>query len=406
MQDIYIARQPIFDRALKVHGYELLCRPAGRAPTAGHDGDAATSEVILNVFTVFGLDELVGGRLAFINLTRSFLVDRQPVPFPPERVVLEVLEDAQPDAELLEALQRLRNAGYRIALDDFVYQPRLEPLVRAAHLVKVELPRVPEGQLAAQARHLRRLGVELLAEKVETQASFEECRDAGFHYFQGYFFERPSLVRGRSLETSRLQALDLLAQLQSPDQDPDRLVELIGKDVGLSYKLLRYLNSPLFRAARPVDSVRRAVIYLGPRELRTWASLMALTSVPGKPPALATGFMVRARLCESLARSAGLADPDRCFTAGLFSGLDALLDAPLEELLSKLHLADPVREALLNRQGEMGRLLAAVIDLQRGEPAALASLGLAAEQVNALHAEAIRWAEAVASLGEARDAAS
>ncbi len=399
MQDIYIARQPIFDRALSVYGYELLCRPAGRAPAASHNGDAATSEVILNTFTVFGLDELVGGRLAFINLTRAFLVDRHPVPFPPERVVLEVLEDTEPDAELLDALDRLRRAGYRIALDDFVYQPRLEPLVRAAHLVKVEVPRIPPAELAAQARLLRRLGVDLLAEKVETQGVFEQCRDAGFQYFQGFFFERPSLVRGSTLATPRLQALNVLARLQAPEQDTDALVELISNDLGLSYKLLRYLNSPLFRAPRPVDSIRRAVVYLGERELRTWASLMALASVPGKPQELATSFMVRARLCQSLGREAGLTDPDRCFTAGLFSGLDALLDAPMDELLAKLPLAEGVREALLHRQGEVGRLLEAVIELQRGEPAGLARLGFPAEQVNALHADAIRWAEAVTRLG-------
>ena len=398
MQDVFIARQPIFDAELRVFGYELLCRPAGRSPGPGHDGDAATSEVILNAFTLFGLDELVNERLAFINLTRAFLVARQPVPFPPDRVVLEVLEGTEPDAELLEGLARLRAAGYRIALDDFIYAPELEPLLHHADLVKVEITRLTPRQMTEHAARLAPHGVGLIAEKVETRAVFEHCRRIGFQYFQGFFLECPTVVRGSSLPTSRLQALSLLANLQSPDADADRLTRLISNDASLSYKLLRYLNSPLARPRSPIDSIHRAVVYLGLKELRIWASLIALASVPGKPRELWTLFMVRARLAEQLAVARGDPDPSAHFTVGLLSGLDAMLEAPLEELVSKLPLSEAVEGALLRREGDLGRLLQAVIDFQRGDPSRLAALGLHAAQVNRAHAEAIQWAEALASL--------
>lgn len=398
MHEIFLGRQPIFDRNLQVYGYELLFRHSDTPDAYVVDGDRATSEVILNTFTVFGLDALVGTHLAFINMTRSFVVTHGDIPYPADRVVLEILEDMQPDPALIDGLEHLRAAGYRIALDDFVYDPALLPLLQRADLVKVEIPRLSESELVEQVELLRSFDVRLLAEKIETPEIFETCKQLGFDYFQGYFLSRPSTMRNSDIPASRLRILELIAALQRPDVQITELEELISQDLALSYKLLRYLNSSFFPLRHHIDSIRQAVVYLGTRELQTWASLIALASIPGKPQELAVGVMVRARLCEIAGRMLEHGDPARCFMVGLLSGLDALLDAPLRKILEQLPVNRVISAALLDGTGVEGRVLNAVKELELGRITAIRELGISAAEINQAYLEAIRWVEQIRSV--------
>lgn len=395
MHETFLGRQPIFDRNLKVYGYELLFRHSSVPDAHVVDGDRATSEVILNTFTVFGLDELVGNHLAFINMTRSFVVNHGNIPLPADRVVLEILENTRPEPAIIHGLELMRAAGYRIALDDFVYDPALRPLLQRADLVKVEIPRLSLSELAEQVQLLRPFNVLLLAEKVETPEMFEACKQLGFDYFQGYFLSRPSTMRNSDIPASRLRILELIAALQRPDVEVAELEELISRDLALSYKLLRYLNSSFFPLRRRINSIREAVVYMGTRELQTWAALLALASIPDKPQELAVGVMVRARFCEAAGRIIGVEHPARCFMVGLLSGLDALLDAPLEQVLQRLPVDQAVAAALLHGEGTEGRVLDAVKDLERGCIARIRALGLSAAETNQAYVEAVRWAEKI-----------
>lgn len=404
MHDVFVARQPIFDRSLKVYAYELLFRHADAQRANVIDGDQATSQVVLNTFTVIGLDELVGKHFAFINMTRSFLLQERRLPFPVDRVVLEVLENLEPDRELLLALRELSEAGYLISLDDFVFSEALLPLVELADIIKVEISRLTPAQIEEHVKRLRPYQVKLLAEKVETREQYEFCHRLGFDYFQGYFLERPNVVRGTSIPASRLPTLNLLAALHRPDVTLVDLERLISQDVALSYKLLRYLNSPFFSMSRRIESIRQAVTFLGVNELRRWASVLALSTVSDKPAELMVTLMVRAKMCESLARRLRLRAADNYFTVGLFSGLDSVLDAPLETIVATLPLGAETSAALLRHEGEAGRVLECVLAYEHGDWDRIVAMRIDADTVIEAYLEALHWANEN-GIGEAAEAA-
>lgn len=392
MEHVFVGRQPIFDRDLQVYAYELLYRRGDTAAAGPLDGNRATGTVILNSLLEIGLDRLVGDRPAFINMTRDFLLRGEELPFPPERVTLEILEDVEVDAALVAAVRRLVDAGFRIALDDFVLAPGVMPLVELAHIVKIDLLAVERSRLPAQVAFLRRFGVRLVAEKVETQADFEACRQLGFEYFQGYFLCRPNVVDAQRLPENRTATLRLLAELQDPEVDFERLEGLIAQDVGLSYKLLRYVNSAAVGMRRNITAIREAILILGVATIRGLATLMTIVGVAHKPSELMKIAMTRARCCERLGGHLGL-DRGMCFTVGLFSVLDALLDAPMSAVLEPLPLHEDVRRALLEGAGAAGALLTAVREYERGLQAPHAPEGLGQAQLAEAYLKALTWAE-------------
>lgn len=390
----YVARQPIYQRDLTVQGYELLFRSAGASQASFVDAEAATSATIARTFTAIGLDAIVGGRTAFVNVTRDFLLRDFALLLPPDRVALEVLEDVVVDDQLLACLGRLRQQGYRIVLDDFVYSPKLQPLVALAHAVKIDvLAHTPE-RLAEQVQLLAPSGVELVAEKVETYEELERCRELGFSLFQGYFFCRPKTLGNDQLAANRASKLELTARLQDPDIALDELESVIAYDAALSYRLLRYINSAYFSLSHEVRSVQDALVLLGVGKVRAWASLMLLADVADGPRELLVTAMVRARMCERLATAAG-AVPHVAFTAGLFSVLDALVDRPMADALAQLPLSSRLMDALLRGEGPEGKLLGHVLAYERGAFEA-ATNGNGARELGDAYLDAIAWSQAVA----------
>lgn len=397
MDDIFVGRQPIYDARLEVYAYELLFR-AGDTTTADVvDGDQATSQVIVNTFIEIGLDQIVGDRLAFLNLTRSFLIKDLSGVLPPGRVVLEVLEDIEPDAEVRTGLRRLGEQGYRIALDDFLYHESLRPLVELAHLIKIDILGMEPDILREHVRKLAPHGIPLLAEKVETREEFEFCKTLGFRYFQGYFFCRPDVARGRRMPPNRLAILRLLSRLQDPEISTRELEELISQDVTLSYKILRYINSAAVALPRQVESIHQAVVYLGLQAIKNWISLLSLAGLEDKPMELLVTTMVRARMCEELARATRQKNAQAFFTVGLFSALDAMMDRPLEELLDDLPLSESVREALLHQAGPAGQALQCVLAYERGDWDVARHAEFSAQTLREAYLTAVQWAETVSA---------
>lgn len=392
MSDIFIARQPIYDRRLKVYAYELLHRAGSDHNHADvTDGDAATSQVLINALIEIGLPELVGQSRAFVNLTRQHILNGLPPTLEQDNVVLEVLEDIAPDQELISALINLKAAGYTIALDDFIYHESKHALVELADIIKIDVLDLQGSTLAGQVNELRPTGVKLLAEKVETPEEFEHCKSLGFDYFQGYFFCKPNIVKGKHTQTSRIAIMQMLTKLQDPNLDFDELQTLVAQDISLSYRILRYINSAHLSLGKKIESMRHAIILLGLNTIRTWVNILAMSSIDDKPYELILTALIRARMCENLAASTSL-PVQNAFTVGLFSALEAFIDRPLDEILATLPLADELHNALLYNSGELGELLSLVLNYERGQWDDFSETRFDATTLCNAYLDAIHWA--------------
>lgn len=395
MSNIFIARQPIYDRKLNVYAYELLYRASDESNHANvTDGDDATSQVLVNALMEIGLPDLVGQSLAFINLTQQHILNGLPSTLVSENVVLEVLEDVVADDALINALRNFKTEGYTIALDDFVLSDSNQAMVEMAEIIKVDVMELQGDRLAEQVKMLRPMGVKLLAEKVETPEEFEYCKALGFDYFQGYFFCKPNIVKGAHTPTSRMAIMQLLTKVQDPDLDIDELQTLISRDVSLSYRILRYINSAHFSLGKKIESMQQAINLLGLNTIKTWVTILAMSSVDDKPYELILTALIRARMCETLASRLSVY-PEHAFTVGLFSALDAFIDKPLDEILATLPLADELHAALLEHKGELGELLELVLNYERGHWQNISSLQFDVDTLRTDYLAALRWAGAL-----------
>jgi EAL and modified HD-GYP domain-containing signal transduction protein len=391
--DICLARQPIFDGSLKVYAYELLFRRnVAAVESQVTNGDDATTELILNTFSDIGLEQVSGQKLSFINLTRKLVLDLPPLP--KESVVLEILEDIEVDPPLIEAVKRLVAQGYTIALDDFVFNESLRPLVELAHIIKIDILALSREQLHEHVALLKKYPVKLLAEKVETHEEFELCQSLGFDYFQGFFLSRPKIVSGRRASTNKIVVMQLLAKLQNPDISVKVIEGLLSEDVRLSYKLLKIVNSAAYGRLRQIESLQQAIVFLGLRKLKEWVSLIAVTSVDNKPHELMITTMVRAKMCETvLLQGKAKQLSDMGFTIGMFSTLDALLDDSMDHLLKEIPLSDDIKCALVGREGILGSTLDNVMAYERADWDQLAQKQVALSSYAEAYLGGIQWAQ-------------
>lgn len=396
MAKVFVGRQPIYDRKMNVFAYELLFRSGAEGGARFTDGDAATSQVLLNTFLEIGVERIAGESLAFVNLTRDLLLNAD-LELPKEKVVLEVLENIDVDPVLVGAVERLHKAGYRIALDDFAFEPRWEPLLKLAHVVKVEIPALDWAAAPKMVQGLRRYKAKLLAEKVETHEEHERLLKMGFDLFQGYFYCKPLVIEGRRLSSNRLGVLRLMARVNDPAIEVGELEKLIRQDASLSYKLIKYLNSPFFGLRNRVESVRQAITYLGLRTLRTWVTLLAMSGVQDKPPELLKNALQRGRMCELLAKGAGKEGDERFFTTGLLSVLDALMDLPMEQVLQELPLSEEVKAAIIHQEGPLGEALRLAMVCERGEWYQVADLSVPGVSLPDVFLDSLQWADEMAS---------
>ena len=395
MAEFFIGRQPILDRNLKLHAYELLFRNGHKNFNPGSiDDDSATAQVIITAFTEIGLDNLVGDRLAFVNLPYKFISNPDMLPMHPEQVVLEVLETVKIDENTIAGIKNLSERGFSVALDDFIYSEQYDEIMPAIDVIKLDITQIERDQWESQINNLRRFDCKLLAEKVETEEEFETLKDLGVEYFQGYFFAKPKVISGKRLTSNKLSLLQMLAKINDPAADLEVLSDLISKDVAISVKSLNYVNSPASGLSRTVDSVREAIVYLGRETIKSWVNLFIMASVDDKPDELMTMALVRAKLCELLARTSGVEGADSYFTVGLFSILDSLMDIPLSEVIEQMSVTDEMRDALIDHVGDKGDALRCAMDLEFGFAEGLQFRDLDEYAISDLHIEAMRWAEA------------
>jgi EAL and modified HD-GYP domain-containing signal transduction protein len=353
-QEIAVVRVPLTDAEGEVVGYELVVDD----PDAGAQ---ATAGLLLDAFGDIGLERLAGRHPAWVTMTPEFLLEVGTPPVRPDRVVLQV-PGAAPSPEVLTALRRLQWSGYTIALDG--YEPQL---VEVAKLVRIPTGGRTDEELTAAVAEPKARSLELVATGVATPEELARCRALGFTVFQGDFFARPNPLRQRRVGTGGVASLAALAEVAKPDASFEDLERAIGNDVGLSLKLLRYINSAFFSLPRTVESVREALTLLGTATVRRWATVMALVSASDAPEELVELALQRARMCEVLGGNRALDASDGHFTVGLFSVADALLGSPMEDVLETLPFSDEIRAALLRREGPKGELLTTVVAYEQGE---------------------------------------
>ncbi len=392
----FVARQPILDAQRRVFGYELLYRGGPGAVACDADLDQASARVLTDVIRE-GLDVLTGGRYAFLNAPRRIVMEQLVTALSPDGVVIELLETIEPDAEILEACRELRRRGYRLALDDFAWNERYRDLMALAEFVKVDLLATTPAERRDIIARAAPYQIRLVAEKVETDDAFREAREAGFTYFQGFFFSRPVIVESRAIPASALRRVLLLGALNDPSLGAGQLAGLIKRDVALSFDLLRSINSAAHGVRSPVHSIQEAVVLLGREPIRRWASVCLLAGIAGSGnPEAVSMSLVRARWCELLgAHLWGGEAAAELFLCGMISMLDAILGRSIEDIVAKLPVSPAVRDALCGFPSPWTSLLASVAAYERGEwDAALAeaaAIHLDPALLSSTHREALRW---------------
>lgn len=367
MSDKFIARQPILDTRLRVFAYELLFR--GGPHNSFQPYANASSSVIADSITLFDLQMLTGNTRAFVNVDEVALRLGAPRLLPPDRIVVEILETVRPTEEIVTICRDLRSAGYQFALDDFLDEPALAPLVELAQFLKVDFKLMDQDLREDVARKYRSQNIALLAEKVETKQEMEEAQNLGFKYFQGYFFCKPSMIETKDISGNKLVQMQLLSAVAKPELDCDAIEELLKQDPSLLYRLLRYLNSPVLSLRSEVNSIRNAITLLGEREFRRWVSIFAVVSMMnGKSPELIRTSLTRAYFCEDFSASAGLGEKSSTlFLMGLLSLSDALLDRPLNDVLDTLAVAPELKAALCGGNNKLNDVYQLLLSMERAE---------------------------------------
>ncbi|KTD46015.1 putative Diguanylate phosphodiesterase (EAL domain) [Legionella rubrilucens] len=368
------ARQEIFNSSGTVCAYELLYRDgdslhANLSPANSLEGDKATSFVISHLFAHLDLELIIGSYPAYINFTRKHLIEQIPKLLPSNKIVIEILEDTYVDEELIGVVLTLAKRGYKFALDDFVYKDELLPLIAIADVIKIDVLNLSEAEVIEQLTRLKNLKFKgkLLAEKIETRQHFTRCQELGFHLFQGYFFNRPDLIHGEKISENKTHLLRLLTELHNPDIHMERVEEIILQIPKLSYRILRLANSAALYAGKKIDSLLDAIQQLGLIQIRDWISLLLVSSLDDVAHSVLEQTLIRAKMCQSLARQTGLAAPHQAYTVGMLSTLDAILNEPMPTLLAKISLSEELNKALLHRKGGLGQILSAVEFYERGE---------------------------------------
>jgi len=394
----FVARQPILTKEEKVFGYELLFRDGVEDYFRATDPDAASRNT-LDSSILLGLDVLCGGQRAFINCTREVLLKDYLTLLPPNQAVAEILESVPGDDLVKAACGRLKEAGFMIALDDFLPNDPREPLTEFADIIKVDIRQVSTTEQAAMIKRYGPWRCRLLAEKVETRQEFLETRKAGFVYFQGYFFRRPELMTAREIPANRLNYLRMLQAVSQPELDPKEIENVIKSEASICYRLLRYLNSAVFGFPSEIHSVRHALSILGEREVRRWVRLVAtLGAGQGKSSELVLSALVRARFCELLAPRVPQGSSD-LFLMGLLSLMDAILEIPMTEVLDNVPLDQGTKAVLSGAASPLRPLYQLMLARESGEwqdtTHLTRTMRLSESEVAEVYWQAMQWARQV-----------
>ncbi len=400
LPDLFVARQPIFDAQLKLFGYEMLFRASRENRFTSSDQEQASLSVIANSFFVFGVGTLAGDARAFVNFTRETLVNDYAYALPRNCLVVEILEDVQPDDEVLAACARLKERGYVLALDDFDQRAKDEnvrALLDMVDIVKIDFAACDDSRRAKYARELLPRGIKLLAEKVETGADRDRALALGYAYLQGYFFAKPEVLVRQQAPALRAHRMEIIRELHRENPNLRKVEDLFKHDPDLSYKLLRHLNSAAFSFVSRVDTIWRAITLLGERGMRAWTSVVVLAGLGGDHLSeVIVTSVTRARFCELIGKELKSGtQSDDLFLMGLFSLIDVLMQCPMEEAISMVPLSSEAVDALQGKPNRCRKILDLTRLYEQGRWAAaddlIWDLGLSSSRMQSLYLDAAEW---------------
>lgn len=402
-QDIFLGRQPILDREQRIVAYELLFRSANTSSVTVSDDMQATACVIQHAFSEMGVQTVLGKQLGFINFSVDMLLSDLVELLPRTQVVLELLETIIVTEAVIERCRALKQMGFTLALDDFVFDESYRPLLALVDIVKVDLLLHTRDELRAAVIQLKQWPVKLLAEKVDSAEQADYCHSLGFDLFQGYYFARPAVLSAKRTDPTQM-ALTQLLGLVLRDADTQQIEQMFKQHPSLTYNLMRLVNSVAGGVRHSIASVSQAIMVLGRRQLQRWLQLLLFTLQAGAPypsPLLLLAA-TRGKMMELLAgkqqRNADFCD--EAFMAGILSLIDSLISKPLADILGELGLSTRLTAALLQREGEMGTLLQLVEsveqpDLDRTQSLLAQSGALSLSDLTTAEIEAMSWANQI-----------
>jgi EAL and modified HD-GYP domain-containing signal transduction protein len=398
----FATTMPIFDRLGNVYGYDMRFRCGFEAQfVEAAAGDPETTDF----WNAMGFNELLGVGRAHVTFPRELLVKGVPVLFPADTLVVGVPGDVRGDAAVLDACRRLKEVGYELALDDFHPDQTDSPFLDFGDIVCMDAAAVTGGQQAALCKDLPRRGIRPMARRVDTPPLHDQAQEAGFWYFQGEFFRQPILRPGKELPTTKAHYLELLREVNKPQLAYDDLEQLIKQDVAMTYRLLRFINSAWFGLKQTVASIRHALVLLGPREVKVWASMLVLRELgEDKPKELFRRCLIRAKMAEGIAPLLAMEpQASELFLMGMFSLVEALTDIPTARVLEGLPFSQDIKMALLAQAGPFGLVYETVENYEMGRwelfAQAAAALDLPEQAVPPLFCIARKWADdALASM--------
>lgn len=394
--DIYVARQPIFDRNMNVYGYELLYRRSKNNFYEGYNDEQSTAELINNSFLSLQLSSLTEGKKAFINFSEDLLLKEIPFLLPKDDIVVEILERVKGSDRLVSICQKLRENGYITALDDFNFTEDLLPIISLVNIIKIDFTTTSYEQQKELIRRLPKR-IKLLAEKVETRAEYHQALLMGYDFFQGYFFSRPIIIEGKDITSLNQNLIRVVQELKKEEPEYQRITEIIETDIGLSYKLLRMVNSVYFGTHVKIHSIKNALVRMGIEEIRKWVYLLLLKDIQSDDnKELIKNSLIRAKMMELLARKTDKTNKHlEYFLTGLFSSIDVLLNQDMSEIVEGIGLTEEVKDTLIGKDTQMRNYLLCVMEY---EIASWNSFEVLRNQLNInilqfleLYIEALKW---------------
>ncbi|MED1205402.1 EAL and HDOD domain-containing protein [Heyndrickxia acidicola] len=406
--EVFVARQPIFNRREEVAAYELLYREKSISTYSQFNGDQATVDVLINSFLNIGIEELSSGHPCFINFTFSLLQKKIPGYFHPGEIVVEILETIEPSSELVAICKELKRQGYKMALDDFDFQehnPYSYELFKYVDMIKVDFVNTSALNRKRIETISKEFNLTLVAEKIETREEYLEARKLGYSLFQGFFFSQPVTIASEDVPSFFISYYQILRALFEKEPNFRLISERIENDLSLSYKLLKLINSPAFRPKRKIQSIRQAIILLGLKEIQKWIYILSLRENTGPVYRIKDEVikltLIRAKMAESLGEKLTGGPAPNYFLAGMFSLMETILSVPMEKILNKLSLEDDICDALCGKESIMHSVLLLIISVERADwdktDALMLKLGLPLNSLHRIYYDACSWSEKILS---------
>lgn len=402
--DIFVARQPIFNRKNEVVAYELLFRNGQNNFYNNANGDEATLKVIANTFYTFDFKDITDNKKAFINFTEELIKKEIATILPKEYVVIEILENIEPNDEIVDACKRLKKRGFILALDDFVFHTKYIKLIEIADIIKIDF-RITTGGERKKVFELKKINnkIKFLAEKVENKDEYDEALKLGYSYFQGYYFSKPIVLSRKNIPTNKDTAIKILKLINKDDFDFNKLEELIIKDLGLSYKIIKLINSSAYCLKNEVRSIRYAIALLGRKEIIKWLYVVLLNDLKeNNTDELIKVSLQRAKLCELICNMSEYKNNVySAYMVGLFSVMDAILNCSIEVILKELYIDDEIKEGLIEKDNFLNKILKLAINYEKGQWENVEfytkEIGVNDNKLAEAYIDAIKWADDVVS---------